>query len=296
MPHNQLNELSRRGFLASTAKACFGLTIGGSAASFFSQRAAASDPAVVAAGGGKAKSVIYLFMSGGMTHIDTFDPKPDASSDIRGDVKAISTNVAGIQLGQCLPNLAKQMNHVALIRSMTTTQGAHAQGRYYMRTGYAQRSSIVHPAPGAWAERLSPQTDSGDMPRNITINCGSNHPGAGFLEAQYAPLPIGDAATGLQNSNRRGISEPEFDKQLALRKNLDAEFNARYFKGQKQVRAYDETFDAAVRLMRSKDLEAFDRVLAQRGKQQQAPDQHQHDGDQLETHAIHASAIQKMDF
>lgn len=260
MPHHhlKLNELSRRGFLATTAKTCFGLTIGGSAAQFFTQRAAAADPTVVASGGGKAKSVIYLFMSGGMTHIDTFDPKPDAGSSIMGATKAISTNVDGIQLGHCLPQLAKHMDKVALVRSMSTTQGAHAQGRYYMRTGYAQRSSIVHPAPGAWVERLSPNTRSGDLPSYITVNCGSNHPGAGFMESRYAPLPIGDASTGLQNSIRKGLSESHFDQQLALRQQLDADFDARYLKGQKKVRAYNEAFDAAVRLMRSQDLAAFD--------------------------------------
>jgi uncharacterized protein (DUF1501 family) len=257
MSHHKLNELSRRGFLASTAKTCFGLTIGGSAASFFNQRAAASYPAVIAAGGGKAKSVIYLFMSGGMTHIDTFDPKPDAGSNIHGNVKAISTNVDGIQLGKCLPNLAKHMDEVALIRSMTTTQGAHAQGKYFMRTGYTQRSSIVHPAPGAWASKLG-QKSTGDMPGYITVNCGGNHPGAGFMEAQYAPLPIGDALTGLQNSVRKGLDESHFNQQLVLREQLDADFDARYLKGQKKARAYNEAFDSAVKLMRSEDLKAFD--------------------------------------
>ena len=263
MSHHQLNELSRRGFLASTAKTCFGLTIGGSAASFFSQRAVASDPAVISDGGGKAKCVIYLFMSGGMTHLDTFDPKPDAGSDIHGNVKAISTNVDGIQLGECLPKLAKHMDDVALIRSMTTTQGAHAQGKYFMRTGYTQRSSIVHPAPGAWVSKLG-QKSTGDMPRYVTVNCGGNHPGAGFMEAQYAPLPIGDALSGLQNSARRGLDESHFNQQLALRKQLDADFDARYLQGQKKARAYNEAFDSAVKLMRSEDLKAFD--LSQEGK------------------------------
>ncbi|MCP5534816.1 MAG: DUF1501 domain-containing protein [Akkermansiaceae bacterium] len=257
MNTNRLNETSRRGFLATTAKSCFGLTIGGAAARFFNQKAYATDPAVLASGGGKARSVIYLFMSGGMTHLDTFDPKPEAGSDIKGDCTAIRTNVDGIQLGHCLPKLAKQMDKVALIRSMTTTQGAHAQGKYYMRTGYAQRSSIVHPSPGAWVNRLS-EKQSGDLPGFITVNCGSGHPGAGFMEAEYAPLPLGDAMSGLQNSTRKGISEGGFDQQLALRKQLDAEFDSRYIKGQKNVRDYNEAFDAAVRLMKSKDLEAFD--------------------------------------
>ena len=267
MNHLKLNETSRRGFLATTAKSCFGLTIGGAAAQFFNQQSYADqgviDPAVLAAGGGKAKSVIYLYMSGGMTHLDTFDPKPDAGSDIKGDCRAINTNVDGIQLGHCLPKLAQQMDKVALIRSMTTTQGAHAQGKYYMRTGYAQRSSIVHPSPGAWINRLSGKK-TGDLPSFVTVNCGSGHPGAGFMEAQHAPLPLGDASSGLHNSKRRGVSEGAFDQQLALRQQLDAEFDAHYTNGQKKVRDYNESFDAAVKLMKSKDLEAFD--LSQEGK------------------------------
>lgn len=264
MHHSKLDDLSRRGFLASTAKTCFGLTIGGSAASFFSSQKASADTAMLAAGGGKAKSVIYLFMSGGMTHIDTLDPKPGASSDVRGETKAINTNVDGIQLGHCLPGLAKHMDKVALIRSMTTTQGAHQQGQYYMRTGYARRSSIVHPSPGAWTNRLMKDTGK-DMPDYITVNCGSSHPGAGFMEAKYAPLPIGDAMAGLQNSRpAHNTNDEQFHKQLDLRQQLDLEFDQKFAKGQKEVRDYNEAFNAAVKLMKSKDLEAFD--LSQEGK------------------------------
>lgn len=255
--HLKLDEISRRGFLATTAKSCFGLTIGGAAANFFQQKAIAADPAIIAAGGGKAKSVIYLFMSGGMTHIDTLDPKPEAGSEIRGDCRAISTNVDGIQLGHCLPGLAKQMDKVALIRSMSTTQGAHAQGRYYMRTGYTKRSSIVHPSTGSWTSKLSGD-QSGELPPFVTVNCSSSHPGAGFMEASHAPLPLGNASAGLQNCERNQISEQQFNQQLVLRKQLDAEFDARYANKQKNVRDYNEAFDASVRLMKSKDLEAFD--------------------------------------
>lgn len=255
--HFKLDEISRRGFLANTAKTCFGLTIGGAASQFFTPAAQAADQASILSGGGQAKHVIYLFMSGGMSHLDTLDPKPEADADIRGDVKAINTKVDGIQLGHCLPHLAKQMDEVALIRSMTTTQGAHAQGRYYMRTGYTQKASIVHPSPGAWVNRLAGKS-KGDIPGYITINSGGNHPGAGFMQSQYAPLPIADASTGLQNIKHKGVSESQFDQQLALRQQLDAEFDNKYLKGQKKARAYNEAFDAAVKLMRSEDIEAFD--------------------------------------
>ena len=78
MNPNRLDELNRRDFLSRTARTCFGLTIGGSVAKLFDSPAFAADATVLKAGGGKAKHVIYLYMSGGMTHIDTFDPKPDA--------------------------------------------------------------------------------------------------------------------------------------------------------------------------------------------------------------------------
>lgn len=256
---HKLNEVSRRGFLANTAKSCFGLTIGGAAASFFQQQSHASaiDPTVQAAGGGKAKSVIYLFMSGGMTHVDTFDHKPDAGSSYVGDVKAINTNVDGIQLGHCLPLVAQQMDKIAIIRSMNSTQGAHAEGSYFMRTGYTKRASIVHPTPGAWAGRLSPKP-TGELPNYITVSSGGAHPGAGFLPSKYAPLPIGDPSAGLQNSTRKNITEDDFHHQLKLRKDLDRDFDQKFIKGQKQLRNYNDSFDAAVKLMKSKDLEAFD--------------------------------------
>ncbi len=259
MNTNKLNEISRRGFLASTAKTCFGLTIGGSAASFFQQQAQGADihPSVLAAGGGKAKSVIYLFMSGGMTHVDTFDHKPKAGSDFVGDVKAINTNVDGIQLGHCLPLVAKQMDKIAIIRSMNSTQGAHAEGRYFMRTGYTKRSSITHPTPGSWAKHLS-DTSSTDLPDFITVSCSGDHPGAGFLPSKYAPLPIGDPDAGLQNSTRNNTSEKDFKHQLELRHELDCDFDAKFLNTQKQLRNYNDSFDAAVKLMKSEDLEAFD--------------------------------------
>lgn len=259
MNTNKLSDVSRRGFLATTAKSCFGLTIGGAAASFFQQQSSAAgiDPAVLAAGGGKAKSVIYLFMSGGMTHVDTFDHKPNAGSDYVGDVKAINTNVDGIQLGHCLPLVAQQMDKISIIRSMNTTQGAHAEGRYFMRTGYTKRSSIVHPTPGSWANRLSPESTQ-ELPNFITVGCGGDHPGAGFLPSKYAPLPIGEATAGLQNSKRNNISEQDFHHQLELRNQLDSEFDAKFLKTQTQLRNYNDSFDAAVKLMKSEDLEAFD--------------------------------------
>ncbi|PQJ27142.1 DUF1501 domain-containing protein [Rubritalea profundi] len=253
-----MSELDRRAFLARTAQSCFGVTLGGSMASLFNSPLNAANAAIKAAGGGKAKHVIYLFMSGGMTHIDTFDPKAEAGSSIMGDTRAIGTNVDGIQLGHWLPQLAKQADKLAIIRSMSSTQGAHGPGRYFMRTGYAQRSSIVHPSTGGWINKLSTPLNK-TLPSSVTISCSNDHPGAGFLEPSLQPLPVGNPTEGLKNSvKNRKVTESDFKKQLELRKLLDTEFDAKYHAGHKTVRAYSEVYDSAVKLMKSEDLAAFD--------------------------------------
>ncbi len=258
MHPNKLNELSRRDFLARTARTCFGLTIAGSAARLFSPRAIAADAAVVKAGGGKAKHVIYLYMSGGMTHIDTFDPKPQAPAEYRGPTQAISTNVDGIQLGHCLPMLARHMDKVALVRSLSTTQGAHEQGRYLMHTSYTQRGTVAHPSAGAWVSKLAGEAE-GAIPSFVLVGGGSRHPAGGFFEPQFGPLPIGDPQQGLRNVKQRGdTGDAAFQRQLDLREELDHDFDSRFHAGQRSVRAYNEVYDSAVKMMHSKDLEAFD--------------------------------------
>lgn len=255
---NKLDEVNRRSFMASAARGCLGVTIAGSAAELFSPAAHAADPATVAEGGGKAKSVIYLFMAGGMTHLDTFDPKPEAPGEFRGPTETIKTKADGLRLGHYMSRLAGQADKIALVRSMTSTQGAHGPGRYFMRTGYAQRASIVHPSNGAWITRLKQRTNR-SLPSFVTVGAGNGHPAAGFFEPQYAPLPVGDATSGLQNVRRlRNVSEEQFNKQLALRQLLDKQFDGQFHKGQKNVRAYNQVFEEAVKLMQSKDLEAFD--------------------------------------
>jgi hypothetical protein len=253
-----MSELDRRAFISRTAQTCFGVSVSSAMAGLFNSPAFAATPSMKKAGGGKAKHVIYLFMSGGMTHIDTLDPKETAGTSIMGDTRAIGTNVAGIQLGHWLPQLSKQADKIAIIRSMNSTQGAHGPGRYFMRTGYTQRASIVHPTAGGWVNKLSEPLNQ-TLPSFVTVSCGNDHPGAGFMEPNLQPLPIGNPHEGLKNSVKsKRITEQDFKRQLEVRKMLDAQFDAKYHKGHKQVRAYNEVYDAAVKLMKSEDLTAFD--------------------------------------
>jgi len=250
---NRLDPLSRRDLLIGGAKALLGVGL----LNLFAAAPAWADPdpaTVGAAPRPTAKNVIYLYMAGGMSHLDTFDPKP--GSVTQGPVKAIATAADGVQISEYLPKLAPLMKHVAVLRSLTSTQGAHEQGNYFMHTSYAQRGTIRHPALGAWLSHLAGRTN-GTLPANVAINAGSQHPGAGFLESRYAPLPLGNPAAGLQYSALpAGIDQERFDRRMELRQRLDASFQQRF--DQRQVRAYRDLYEEAVQLMNSKDLAAFD--------------------------------------
>lgn len=249
---NQLDDLSRREFAQFIAKAFLG--VGLAPAALGSSAFASARQESVSAPRGRARNVIYLYMNGGMSQLDTFDPKPDA--DVRGPVEAIDTNAADVRISGYLPLLAKQMDKVAVIRSLQSNQGAHERGRYYMRTAYNLRGTIQHPAMGAWILRLSGWANE-TLPGNVRIGGDSQHPGAGFLEAKYAPLPIGDPEAGLQNSHLpKNVTFGRFEKRMSMAEKLDEQFRARY--DLKQVRAYTDAYEDAVRLMKSKELEVFD--------------------------------------
>ena len=121
-----MNDLNRKEFVSVAAKTFLGV----SAAPLLAK--AQKMPT--------AKNVIYLYMNGGMTHLDTFDPKPGAET--QGDTKAIRTNVDNIIISENFPKLAYVMDKIALIRSMNSTTGAHGQGQYLFHTSYKPRNTI----------------------------------------------------------------------------------------------------------------------------------------------------------
>lgn len=244
---------TRRTFIHGIAKSMLGLSILPSLTS-----SALAQPAKKRSGGaklgGKAKSVIYLYMNGGMSHLDTFDTKPGA--DTQGPVESIKTDADGVRISQYFPKMAGQMKHVAVINSMYSNQGAHAQGRYYMHTGYEMRGTITHPDLGAWSA-LHLGKANPTLPANVKIGGNSAGLGAGFLESKYAALPIGDPEAGLQHSSLpKGIDEARFRKRLIRLQGMNQQFSNSY--DTRQSRAYAAMYDEAVKLMNSRDLETFD--------------------------------------
>ncbi|MDF1815765.1 MAG: DUF1501 domain-containing protein [Verrucomicrobiales bacterium] len=241
---NNLDELSRRQFVARTAKTALGVSI---------LPLAGASPKVLAAGGGQAEHCIFFYMSGGMTHIDTFDPKP--GTETGGNTKGISTGVAGVEIGHHLPGLAKRFKDIAVVRSMTQKTGDHRGGSYWMHTSYQPRATIVHPSMGPWAQTLLGKAHE-TLPDSVVIGGGGNHPGAGFFGPALAPLPIGDAERGVQNSELpRGVDERQFDKRLDLMNSFDEGFRSKFKTD--EVSAYTQFYDETMNLMRSEDLETF---------------------------------------
>ncbi len=202
-----------------------------------------------------ARNVIYLYMTGGMSHLDTWDTKPD-NADVMGLTKTINTNIAGIRLSENLPLMARQADKLAIIRSMASTQGAHEQGQYFQRTSYTLRSSIRHPSMGAWLEKFQSRGNP-TLPGSVMIGNDSRHPGAGFFEAKFAPLMINDPESGISNVRPNSwFTEERMTTQLGVAKQLDRKFAETY--NVKNVRAYSDMYDDAVKVMKSEELKAFD--------------------------------------
>jgi len=206
------------------------------------------------AAGGKAKRLIYLYMAGGMTHLDTFDVKP--GTDDQGQTGAIGTSVPGIRISEYLPTLAAQFGSLAVIRSMNTQTADHEQGEYLMRTSYEQIATERHPSLGPWIQRLKGRQNK-TLPDTVLIGAGARHPGAGFLDPTFSPLPIGDPNRGLENTASPSyLTESSFEKRIALINQFDRRFRAKY--PLKSVQSYTDFYDEATSLLTSGELKAFD--------------------------------------
>lgn len=236
-------ENSRRAFARSLAKTCLGV----SCLPVLSRADSAKS---------RADSVIYLFMKGGMSHLDTFDLKP-GNREIQGAITPIPTSATGVRITDKLPLLAKQMDKVAQVRSLFHTQGNHGPGQYVQYTGYPKESGvIVHPAVGSWVSKLATPLNP-NLPVNIRVGSLANHPLSGFFESVHDPLPVASAEKGLQNSRLpKNLTEDRFAGRLDLAKELGADWARKH--DAKDVRAYRDLYESAIRMMRSEDLDAFD--------------------------------------
>jgi hypothetical protein len=242
-----MNELPRRQFISELAKTCLGVGLLPLTGNYI--HADDLGPSKLMA---RARSVIYLNMSGAMSHVDTFDPKP--GTDQAGPVEAIHTSADDIILSQYLPTIAQHMHNAALVRSVTSNQGAHMQAGYLMHTSYQKRGTISHPTFGSWVAKLKGKLNS-TIPGFVKVGGGYGSPG--YLESQYGPVPIMNPRAGLANSKKADyLTDDNFDARLNMASILNSEFREKF--PIKKVRAYSDLYKDAVRLMNSNDINAFD--------------------------------------
>ncbi len=138
----------------------------------------------------RATSCILLWLDGGPSHLETFDPKPDAPVEVRGPMGTIATSLPGIRLNEHLERTAGILDKLAILRSITSPLGEHNFGTHYMMTGYKPSPALAYPAFGSTLANSRPK--SGVLPPNIAIpNFTPNIVGNGFLPAATAPFSLG---------------------------------------------------------------------------------------------------------
>lgn len=179
----------------------------------------------------KPSNCILIWMDGGPSHFETFDPKPDAPAEIRGEFSAISTNVPGIQFSQHMTKLAAMADKYAIVRSVCHNQGNHGAGNHYMMTGAPPRIPVgcgafvsFHPSMGSVAayERPAPH----GLPGYFSIPSMTRSGGPNFLGAKYAPFVVGGDPNGANFRVRdvalpSGLADTRFQSRRDLRQLVD---------------------------------------------------------------------------
>jgi hypothetical protein len=177
----------------------------------------------------RAKSVIQIWMWGGPSHLDTFDPKPEAGNDYAGPLKAMETNVSGIRICELLPALAKQADKYSIIRSMTHGNNGHETAAYIVQTGRQPGGRLVFPCAGA-VTSLFKGYDAGYKglipPYVVLTEPQGRFDEAGFLGARYKPFATGgDPAKtpfAVEGVVAPGITEQRQKDRRELLHQLDA--------------------------------------------------------------------------
>jgi Protein of unknown function (DUF1501) len=203
-----------------------------------------------------AESLIVLWLAGGPSQLETFDPHP--GKKISGPTRAIETTVKGIQLAEGFERLAQRMPSIAIVRSLVSKEGDHERGSYLVKTGYRPDPTAVHPSIGAICCHELPAAGS-DIPRHISILPGQWPGRGGFLGDEFDAFKVGDPIDKIADVASR-VSEPRYRQRLDDLQVLEDNFA----RGRRSVVAttlHREKLRDARRMMTSEQLRAFDVTL-----------------------------------
>jgi uncharacterized protein (DUF1501 family) len=249
--------LTRRDFLHAGAISTLGLTL----PAFFAQRAAGQASQ-------RDVNCIMLFLCGGPSQIDTWDPKPDAPAEVRGPFQPIATNVPGIHISELFPRMARHADKWSLVRTLYHTATAvHDTGHQMMQTGRLFTGGIEHPHVGCALGYLRGRR--GDVPAHVLLprpigRTGGNLPhgqNAGYLGRPHDPFVL-NADPSVPNFQVPDLLPPDYigtvraQRRQQMRDAVDGAMEA--FEGAGSARQLDDNFQLAYRLMSSRQArEAF---------------------------------------
>src|SRR4051794_23273744 len=211
------SRMSRRSFLRAGVLGGLGVTLPG-----LLRRAQGAE------GQARARSAILIWLNGGLTHHDTFDPKPDAVAEIRGDVGTIPTAVPGVRFADSIPHLARQLRHLTVIRSMTHPNSPHDAGQAHMLSGYNFAPGHNYPSLGAVVgHELGSR---GGLPPYLVVPSESSpYLHAGHLGSAHNPFAVGGNPNDPQFQVRdvdeaEGITPARSQRRQALLRQVDEDF------------------------------------------------------------------------
>jgi hypothetical protein len=247
--------MNRRGFLTVGSIGLGSLTV----ADLLRLRARA-DQKNYAAIAAKADSVIHIYLPGGIAHQETFDPKPFAPIEYRGDMGSIATKLEGEKFSQTLPQTAQLADKLTVIRSMTHGEAAHERGTHNMFTGYRPSPALQYPSMGSVvSHEYGPKNN---LPPYVCIpNQPNEYAGTGYLSSSFSPFSLGrdpaDEGFQVQDLNLPGgITDARFTTRRSVLEAVNAHFAAR--EQSDNIAAMDTFYDRAYSLISSqKAREAF---------------------------------------
>jgi hypothetical protein len=202
----------------------------------------------------RGMACVLLFMRGGPSQFETFDPKPGHTNG--GPTQAIQTAATGIRIAEGWTNVAREMRHLAIVRSMTSREGEHQRAVYQMHTGYLPLAALRYPSLGSIVTSEIGPRDF-DLPSFVSIGNRLGTIGSGFLGMAHAPFVVADPSRMPANTQRAAfVNQSRFNRRLELLGDLERDFAQSG--GAARVRDHRSVYDGAARLVRSPRMQAFD--------------------------------------
>jgi uncharacterized protein DUF1501 len=202
----------------------------------------------------RGMACILLFMRGGPSQFETFDPKPGAATG--GPTRAIQTAANGIQIADGWNNVARNMRDLTIIRSVTSREGEHQRATYQMHTGYVPAGGVRFPSLGSVVARELGSRGF-DLPHFVSVGNRFNTIGSGFLGMAYAPFVVANPNQMPNNVELpRGVASSRFDRRFNLMSDLERDFAEAG--GQHRVHDHQSLYAGAAQMVRSPRLRAFD--------------------------------------